>query len=81
MFKLISLLRDVWQLRAENSALKSRVDRLERERGTAPEDPHAARDLAQVRGELETARRRLARIREIVFRTHHKVERGVTHVQ
>lgn len=81
MFKLISLLRDVWQLRAENSVLKSRVDRLERERGASTEDPQAARDLAKVRGELETARRRLARIREIVFRTHRQVERGVTHVQ
>ena len=38
MFKMISLLRDVWQLRAENSVLKSQVDRLERELGAAPED-------------------------------------------
>lgn len=81
MFKMISLLRDLWQLRAENSALKSRVNRLERERGAAPEDLEGARELFQVRGELETARRRLARIREIVFRTHRQVERGVTHVQ
>ncbi len=78
MFKMISLLRDVWQLRAENSALRGRVERLEK--GLTPTDPTLARELAEVRGELETARRRLARIREIVFRTHHHVERGVTHV-
>ncbi|GEM_PF-6415352 len=80
MFKMISLLRDVWQLRAENNALRGRVERLERDRGKAPADPESARELTQVRGELETARRRLSRIREIVFRTHQHVERGVTHV-
>lgn len=80
MFKMISLLRDVWQLRVENSFLKGRLERLERELGGTSGSPEAAHELAQVRGELETARRRLARIREIVFRTHHQVKRGVTHV-
>lgn len=73
-------MRDVWHLRAENCRLKSRVDNLERDRKGAPASPEASRELAQVRGELEMARRRLARIREIVKRTSHSVERGVTHV-
>ncbi len=83
MFKLISLLRDLWQLRAENNALRSRVERLEREHGGAHQahaDPGAERELEQVRGELARARARLTRVKEIVFRTRH-VERGVSHVQ
>ena len=75
MFKLISLLRDLWQLRAENNALRSRLERLER--AGAHAQPGAGIELEQVRGELARARARLTRVKEIVVRVRH-MERGVS---